>query len=236
MLLEHMNWMDVEQYLKKDDRLVFVTGSTEEHGYYSVATDTQTTWEIAKAACELEKVILAPALPYGVCPGLMAYPGTVSLDPRTYLNLIDQILRSFVSHGFKRIIILNGHGGNTFAATIIGAVREDNPEVMIKYCDWIGPRVAKFLEKEGETPYGHHADWTEGFPWINQVGPLPSGKKPAVDPPGYSGRHLSRTAQENRERLGAGMGGGFYSKDEKTMRAYFQAAVDDLLDALRGEW
>ena len=236
MLLEHMNWMDVEEYLKKDDRLVLVTGSTEQHGYYSVATDTQCPWETAKAACEIEQVILAPALPYGVSPGWMAYPGTVSLDPRTYLDVIDQILRSFVSHGFKRIIILNAHGGNTFAAKIIGVVREDHPDVMIKYCGWIGPKATKFLEKEGASSY-QHASWVEGFSWINQVGPLPSGEKPPV---GFLTEHreyhFGRTPQENRERLGDGMAGGFYSKDEKTMREYFQATVDDLLDALRGEW
>jgi creatinine amidohydrolase len=238
MLLENMNWMDVEEYLKKDDRIVLVTGSTEQHGYLSLATDTQTAWEMAKAACEIEGVILAPALPYGVCPGLMGYPGTVSLDPRTYLDLLDQILRSFVRHGFKRIVIVNGHGGNTFASTYMGAIREDHPEVMIKYCDSNGPKVAKLLEREGETPSNHHADWTEAFPWITHVRPFPNGKKPPLNTPGsYTGRRLSRTPEENRERKdGVGVTGLFYSKDEKIMREYFQAGVEDVLDALREGW
>lgn len=236
MLLKQMNWMDVERYLEKEDRLVFVTGSTEQHAYLSVATDTLVAWEIAKTACEEEGVILAPALPYGVAPHWMAYPGTVSLDPRTYLDLIEQILRSFIRHGFKRIVVLNGHGGNEIAAKIIEAVTEDHPQVMIKYGGWwVGPRVTAFLEKEGGSPAGH-AGWGESFSWINQVGPLPSGEKAAVDSTDFGGYRASRTAQESGERLDDGMGGGFYSKDETTMRAYFQAAVDDLLDVLRGEW
>lgn len=232
MLLEEMNWMDVDEYLEKDDRLVFVTGSTEEHGYYSVATDTQCPWEIAKAACEREGVVLAPALPYGPSPGLMGFPGTVSLDPRTYLDLIDQILRSFVSHGFKRILILNGHGGNKIIERIIGAVREENPQVMIKFRSWyLLPKTVKFQEELGGSEY-HHGAWIEGFPWINQVGPVPSKEKPDVDWTDF----LSLTPREVRERLGDGVGGGVYTRDEKTMREYFQLAVDDVLDILRGEW
>lgn len=232
MLMEQMNWMDVEEYLKKDDRLVLVTGSTEEHGYYSVATDTLCPWEIAKAACEDERVVLAPALPYGPSPGLMAFPGTVSLDPRTYLDLIDQILRSFVSHGFKRILILNGHGGNKMAERIIGAVREDNPQVMIKFRSWyLLPNVVKFQEELGGSEY-HHGAWIEGFPWINQVGPVPGKEKPDIDWTDF----LSLTSREVRQRLGDGVGGGVYARDEKTMREYFQVTVDDVLDILRGEW
>lgn len=86
----------------------------------SVATDAIVPFEIAKAACEVEDVVLAPAQPYGVSPGFMAYPGTVSLDPRTYLDLIHQIRKCFVRHGFKRILVLNGDGKNAFAEMVCG--------------------------------------------------------------------------------------------------------------------
>jgi len=238
-LLENMNWMDVEEYLKKDDRIVLVTGSTEQHGYLNMGTDTQTPWAMAKEACEIEGVILAPALPFGVCPGLMGYPGTISLKPGTYLDLLDQILRSFIRHGFKRIVIVNGHGGNTFASTYLATIREDNPNVMIKYCDSNGPKVAKLLEREGEDPSSHHADWTEAFPGITHVKPLPKGNKPPMNTPGgsYTGRRLIRTPEENKERrVGVGVTGLFYSKDEKIMKEYLQAGIEDVLEALREGW
>jgi creatinine amidohydrolase/Fe(II)-dependent formamide hydrolase-like protein len=50
MLIEKSNWMMVEEYLKKDDRIVFVLGATEEHGYNTLATDTQCAYEVAKEA------------------------------------------------------------------------------------------------------------------------------------------------------------------------------------------
>jgi len=232
MLLEQMNWMDVEAYLEHEDRLVLVLGSTEEHGYYSVATDTQCPWEIAKAACEVEKVALAPALPYGPSRGLMAYPGTVSLDPRTYLDLVEQILASFIQHGFRRILILNGHGGNKIADRILGYLREDDPDVMVKFRSWyLLPSVLAFMEKLGGRE-DHHGAWIEGFPWINQVGPIPVLEKPDVD----WGEYNSLTPEEIRARLGDGTGGGVYYRDEATMRAYFQVAVDDVVALLRGDW
>ena len=232
MLLEQMSWMDVEKYLKNNDRLVMVTGSTENHAYLSLGTDTQCPWEIAKAACEKENVVLAPALHYGMCRHWMAYPGTVSLNPKTYLDLISDLLSSFMHHGFNRILILNGHGGNDFVKSYLGGYREDNPEVMIKYRNWFQlPEVSKFMEKLGGIE-DHHASWVEGFPWINQVGPLPAKEKPDVDWKDYG----SLTPEELRERMGDGSGGGAYSMDEKTMRKYFQVAVEDVLNILQGDW
>jgi creatinine amidohydrolase len=232
MLLEQMNWMQVEEYLKREDRLVLVLGSTEDHGYYSLATDTQIPWEIAKIACEQEGVILAPALPYGPSPNLMAYPGTVSVDSRTYLDLVEQILRSFIRHGFRRILILSGHGGNVIVERLMGTLREQHSGVMIKFrSSYVLPSALDFQVKRNASP-SYHGSWIEGFPWINQVGPIPDVRKPDVDWTDYK----SLTPEEVRDRLVDGTGGGIYALDEQTMREYFQLHVDDVLAVLRGEW
>lgn len=232
MLLDNMNWMDVEEYLEDEDRLVLVTGSTEEHGYYSVATDTSTTWEIAKAACEEAGVALAPALPYGPSPGLMGYPGTVSIGNCTYLNFVRDILESFIRHGFKRIFILNGHGGNKVAQRILCQVREDHPDVMVKFKSWYNLPSAKEMQEELGGKESHHGAWIEGFSWINKVGPIPVEEKEEVDWSNFR----SLTGAEVRERLGDGSGGGTYYVDEETERKYFQVAVNDVVDVLNGDW
>jgi creatinine amidohydrolase len=232
MLLENLNWMQAEEYLEHDDRLVMVLGSTEQHGYSSLGTDTVCTWEIAKAACEAENVMLAPALPYGPTPGLMAYPGTASLDLRTYIDVVEQLLWSFISHGFRRILLLSGHGGNAVIERHLGGFREENPDVMVKFHAWYKlPTVHKFMTDLGgdET---QHGSWIEGFPWINQFVPMPEGQKPPVDRTDF--RSLS--PDEVRQRMADGMGGGLYARDEQTMRAYFQVAVQDVVAILRGGW
>jgi creatinine amidohydrolase len=227
-----MNWMQTEDYLKKDDRLVLVLGSTEGHGYCTLGTDTLTTWEIAKAACEQEGVLLAPSLPYGPTQSLMAYPGTTSIDPRTYLDFVEQVVRGFISHGFHHILLLSGHGGNALVERHVGVFREENPDVFVKFRSWyLLPNVLEFMKARGgdET---QHGSWIEGFPWINQLVPVPTGEKPPVDRTEYR----SLTPQETRQRMGDGMGGGAYSQDDQTMREYFQIAVDDVLDVLRNSW
>jgi hypothetical protein len=79
----------------------------------------------------------------------------------------------------------------------------------------------------------HHAAWIELFPWINQVGPQPEGKKEDAD---YWVDYFSYLPEEVRDRFGDGVTGGLYSLDEEIMREYFQVAVDDVLDILRGDW
>jgi len=74
MLMEHLNWMQVEEYLKNDDRIVLVTGATEEHGYNSLGTDTQCPWEMAREACDREASCWRLPFPMAHRPFSLAYP------------------------------------------------------------------------------------------------------------------------------------------------------------------
>jgi creatinine amidohydrolase/Fe(II)-dependent formamide hydrolase-like protein len=162
----------------------------------------------------------------------MAYPGTTSIDPRTYLDFVGQVVRGYISHGFHHILLLNGHGGNAIVERQVGVFREENPDVMVKFHSWYQlPSVLAFMKDRGGDPT-QHGSWIEGFPWINQLVPVPAGEKPPLDRTNYR----SLTPQETRQRMGDGMGGGAYSQDDETMREYFQVAVDDVLDILRGSW
>ena len=107
MLLETMNWMDVEKYLQRDSRIVFVLGSTEQHGYLSLATDTLIPWEIAKKACQLENVLLAPPLYYGFSYLHSAFPGTLTVSIETYLQIVKDIVRSALRAGLFKLQTTN---------------------------------------------------------------------------------------------------------------------------------
>ena len=112
MRLSELNWFDVESYLEHDDRIMVVIGSCEQHGYLSLMTDTIIPSAIADYASQRTQVLVAPPINYGVSPYFLAYPGTISLRIATLMDLVEDIVHSLYQHGFRKILFLNGHGGN----------------------------------------------------------------------------------------------------------------------------
>src|SRR5437763_16298354 len=108
-----MNWMQVEEYLQRDDRIVLPLGSTEQHAYLSLATDSILAERVAVEAAEPLGIPVLPALPYGLTPRFAAYPGSPTLTPATYLAVVRELLDSLPGQGFRRFLLVNGHGGNT---------------------------------------------------------------------------------------------------------------------------
>ncbi|MEI7849194.1 MAG: creatininase family protein, partial [Chloroflexota bacterium] len=83
MRFEDLNWMDVEEYLKQEDRLIIILGATEQHGYLSLLTDVRIPMALADAASQSSGVMIAPTLNFGCSPYFLAYPGTISLRVST---------------------------------------------------------------------------------------------------------------------------------------------------------
>src|SRR3972149_1386738 len=117
MRLEELNWMDVENYLAQDDRIILVLGATEQHGYLSLLTDVKIPQALADAASASTGVLIAPPLNFGVSPYFATYPGTISLRTSTFLAVVEDIVQSLYGVGFRRIFIMNGHGGNSGGPT-----------------------------------------------------------------------------------------------------------------------
>src|ERR1041385_6398170 len=114
-----MNWQQVEEYLRHDDRCVLPIGSTEQHAYLSLSTDSLLAEKISLDAASPLGIPVFPVLHYGITPAFMAFPGTVTLKPETFFSVLRDVLDSLYHHGFRRILILNGHGGNAPAAEIV---------------------------------------------------------------------------------------------------------------------
>ena len=104
--------MQLEEYLQHDDRIVLPLGSTEQHAYLSLATDNILAERVSVDAAEPLGVPVLPALPYGLTPYFAAYPGSPTLRAATYLAVVRELLESLHDQGFRRIVIVNGHGGN----------------------------------------------------------------------------------------------------------------------------
>src|ERR1700739_3349410 len=105
MRINDMHWQKVEQYLRHDDRAVLPIGSTEQHAYLRMGTDSILAERIAVEAAEPLGVPVFPVLSYGITPYFMAYPGTISLRIETFLAVLKDVLDAIASHGFCRILL-----------------------------------------------------------------------------------------------------------------------------------
>jgi creatinine amidohydrolase len=84
--------MQIEEYLARDDRAVLPVGSTEQHAYLSLATDSILAERVAVVAAEPLGVLVLPAMPFGVASGFAAFPGTVSLSTATLVAVVSEVL------------------------------------------------------------------------------------------------------------------------------------------------
>jgi len=225
MRIEDLSWMDVEKYLQHEDRLLLVTGATEQHGYLSLLTDIKIPQALADSASQATGVLIAPPLNFGVSTYFMAYPGTMSLRVSTFMAAVEDVVRSAYKHGFKRILILNGHGGNSPARGHLHEVNNDLPDLKLNWYDWwLSHSVEAVAIKHNIKPA--HANWLEAFAFTT-VGELPKGDK---TPPTVPSAIMD--AKTAREVYGDGSFGGPYRASDDIMHEIFAAALEDILQLL----
>ncbi len=226
MRLEDLNWMDVEKYLQQDDRLILVVGATEQHAYLSLLTDVKVPMALADSASQATGVLVAPPLNFGSSPYFLAYPGTLSLRVSTLIAAMEDIVRSAYGHGFRRILILNGHGGNSPARGHLHEINNDLPDLKLNWYDWwLSHSVEAVAIKHQIKPT--HANWLEAFSFT-VVGEMPEGSK--IPPKVPRAIVDSKTA---REVYGDGSFGGPYRVDDDVMHELFAAALEDILQLLK---
>ena len=113
MRLDLATWKEVEHYLEHNKGIILPTGSTEQHGPVGlIGTDRICAQAIADAAGEQAGAYVCTALGYTPAPFNMSFPGTLSLNPETFAQVIAELLEGLAHHGFEKIYILNGHGAN----------------------------------------------------------------------------------------------------------------------------
>src|SRR5438445_91096 len=179
--ISEMNWMMVEEYLKRDDRCVLPLGSTEQHAYLSLSVDSILAERIAVEAAEPLGVPVFPVVAYGITPYFRAFPGSITLRVDTCLRVVGDILDAMAEQGFKRILIVNGHGGNAPAQSLAVEWMSDHPEIRIKFHNWWNaPKT--WAHVMAIDPVASHASWMENFPCTRLADVImPDMQKPMSD-------------------------------------------------------
>jgi creatinine amidohydrolase len=108
------NWLQVEEYLEGDDRVLLPVGSTEQHAYLSLGTDNILAERVAVEAAEPLGVLVLPAMPFGIAPGFAAFAGTVSLRPETLVAVLTETLDTLRSQA---------SGGSSWSTVTAGTRR-----------------------------------------------------------------------------------------------------------------
>ncbi len=228
MRIEDLNWMDVESYLKQDNRLILVIGACEQHGYLSLLSDVKIPLALAEAASQQSGVLIAPPLNFGASPYFAAYPGTLSLRLSTLMDAVEDVTRSAYGHGFRRILVLNGHGGNNGVKMRLGELANQLTGLNIQwYAWWMSRSVEEVAMKHDLKPA--HANWLEAFPFTI-VSEMPDEVKV---PPQVPSEVMD--AATSRQVYGDGSFGGSYRASDEIMQEIFSACLADILQLLRFE-
>lgn len=232
MRITDMHWAQVEAYLAHDDRAVLPLGSTEQHAFLSLSVDSILSERIAVEAAEPLGVPVFPVLAYGITPYFRNFPGTISLRVETYLRVLNDILDSMAATGFRKIVIVNGHGGNSPGAAFIDEWLISHPEMQVRWHNWWNaPKVWKAVQETD--PIASHASWMENFPWTRLAGvAMPSERKTPVDVDSL------RSAGPAAVRAGLGDGNfaGYYQRPDEEMLAIWKIGVEETRERISAPW
>ncbi|MEC9284217.1 MAG: creatininase family protein [Bdellovibrionota bacterium] len=160
--LKNLTWPMVEEYLKHSQSIVLLIGSCEQHGPTGlIGTDFMTAEALAEKYCQENSVIMAPSFNYGMAGHHLGFPGTISLSPDTYTKALIDLFQSMIHTGFKKVLVINGHGGNVpFVQAAVCQLKYDNKNSEFEtYLEnwWKSPSLENYQEKNFGEANGFHA-------------------------------------------------------------------------------
>lgn len=155
-----MNRWQLEQRAKVVNTTILPIGSLEQHGpHLPLDTDSfDAEYIVEKAVKRLDspRPLILPTIPYGVSDHHMGFPGTVTIEPDTLQDLTVNIGRSVIQHGFMKLIILTGHGGNDAAIRTAGRrlKKETGMDVFMDSFDLMDPEKEGSIESKNDVHAG----------------------------------------------------------------------------------
>jgi creatinine amidohydrolase len=118
MQLSDLKWPDIAA-LSRDVPIVIPIAALEQHGrHMPLFTDSLLLGEVIRRVSERlkDRILFTPLMWLGNSEHHLDFPGTMTAAPRVYLDLLKDMVENFLFHGFRRIVLVNGHGGNIVPA------------------------------------------------------------------------------------------------------------------------
>lgn len=167
MNLAELSWPKVEA-LSKSMPVVIPIAALEQHGHHlPVFTDSIQLGELVRRVSGTmgDRVLFTPLMWLGNSHHHMDFPGTMSAEPRLYLDLLSNLTDNLIHHGFRRIVLLNGHGGNIVPSAqamfeVRQKYRERNDLLLLSSAYWhLGAKPAEADRSFEQQVMGHACEW-----------------------------------------------------------------------------
>ncbi len=201
LVLQEMSWADVQNYLKASDMVIIPIGSTEQHGpHLPLGTDCYIATEVAKMVSARTGVVVSPVVLAGYSEYHSGFPGTLSLKPETMEQVLFETAEMLIKYGFRRIMFLNGHGGNNIVQSkTIHRINQNTEAVALALGDY-----ASWETEPSKDWFDQHAGVNETSVMLYlkpDLVHMERAKKPKISLSPQMGKYLIR-ARQNPELMG----------------------------------
>lgn len=148
-----MSWPEIKSAIEKGKIPILPVGSVEQHGpHLPLITDAFTAFSICARAAETSgDLLVMPPIYYGYSAHHMDFPGTISIKTLNFMGYIYDVCRSLVHHGFRKMIIFNGHGGNVAPLQIVARRISEETDSLCALISWWNlarEEISKLRESE----------------------------------------------------------------------------------------
>jgi creatinine amidohydrolase len=160
MQWEHLTSADFAQALRDTGVCVIAMGVVEKHGeHLPLGTDFLNAHRIACLAAEREPAVVFPPFYFGQIYEARCFPGTVTIRPTLLIELIQGVFDEIGRNGFSKIVVFNGHGGNTHLLRFLAqsALWEQKPYSLYFPLQRLTPEQQEQWAAMRETTFGGHA-------------------------------------------------------------------------------
>ena len=154
----------IEAVIKSDSTCLIPIGVLEKHGpHLPLGTDLIDVREIALRAAKQEYTIVYPGYYFSQIFEAKHQPGTIAYSPQLILNILQETCQELARNGLKKIILVNGHGGNNHFLHFFCQIQLEGPKdySVILFSPEDDPEVSKQISKLRQTRTGGHADEVE---------------------------------------------------------------------------